>query len=123
MVQLQQTGPFVERWKGKEASFMTSNKHGDKEKKDRGIHHDYKGFKLVEGDKNGLQRVALNSLQTLKNKQCSSYRLQTFGPPLLLQRVADVVRRLQMFWLRKNKQHLSRRIKKINLVIQIREGN
>ncbi|KAL4557739.1 hypothetical protein LXL04_035927 [Taraxacum kok-saghyz] len=40
-------------------------------------------------------------------KQSSSCRLQTFGPPLLLQRLADVVRRLQMFWLRKNKQHLN----------------
>ncbi|KAL4555538.1 hypothetical protein LXL04_038160 [Taraxacum kok-saghyz] len=35
-----------------------------------------------------------------------SGRLQTFGPPLLLQRLADVVRRLQIFWLRKNKRHL-----------------
>ncbi|KAL4556139.1 hypothetical protein LXL04_038782 [Taraxacum kok-saghyz] len=34
--------------------------------------------------------------QTLKNKQSSSCRLQTFGPPLLLQRLADVVGRLQM---------------------------
>ncbi|KAL4569784.1 hypothetical protein LXL04_025427 [Taraxacum kok-saghyz] len=49
-----------------------------------------------------------SSLQTLKNKQSSSCRLQTFGPPLLLQRFADVVRRLQMFWFRKNKQHLRR---------------
>ncbi|KAL4585014.1 hypothetical protein LXL04_009627 [Taraxacum kok-saghyz] len=31
----------------------------------------------------------------------------TFGPPLLVQRVADVVHRLQMFWLRKNKRHLN----------------
>ncbi|KAL4583582.1 hypothetical protein LXL04_008160 [Taraxacum kok-saghyz] len=38
-----------------------------------------------------------SSLQTLKNKQSSCSRLQTFGPPLLLQRVADVVRRLQMW--------------------------
>ncbi|KAL4576521.1 hypothetical protein LXL04_012616 [Taraxacum kok-saghyz] len=38
-----------------------------------------------------------SSLQTFKNKQSSSCNLQTFGPPLLLQRIADVVRRLQMF--------------------------
>ncbi|KAJ0488246.1 hypothetical protein HanHA300_Chr12g0430821 [Helianthus annuus] len=34
-------------------------------------------------------------LQKLKNKQSSSCRLQRFGPPLLLQMSADVVRRLQ----------------------------
>ncbi|KAJ0480189.1 hypothetical protein HanIR_Chr13g0628691 [Helianthus annuus] len=40
-------------------------------------------------------------------KQSSSCRLQRFGPPLLLQMSADVVRRLQIFYLRKNKQHLN----------------
>ncbi|KAJ0441949.1 hypothetical protein HanIR_Chr16g0803641 [Helianthus annuus] len=40
------------------------------------------------------------------NKRSSPCRLQTFGPPLLLQMPADVVRRLQTFSRRKNKQHL-----------------
>ncbi|KAJ0658213.1 hypothetical protein HanLR1_Chr14g0555231 [Helianthus annuus] len=34
-----------------------------------------------------------------KNKQSSCCRLQRFGPPLLLQMSADVVRRLQIFYL------------------------
>ncbi|MFS7976564.1 hypothetical protein Hanom_Chr10g00893941 [Helianthus anomalus] len=42
-----------------------------------------------------------------KNKQSSPCRLQRFGPALLLQMFADVVRRLQTFYLRKNKQHLN----------------
>ncbi|MFS7954065.1 hypothetical protein Hanom_Chr07g00625941 [Helianthus anomalus] len=42
-----------------------------------------------------------------KNKQSSPCRLQRFGPALLLQMFADVVRRLETFYLRKNKQHLS----------------
>ncbi|KAL8242004.1 hypothetical protein R6Q59_012306 [Mikania micrantha] len=37
--------------------------------------------------------------QTLKNKQSSFNRLQIFCPTLLLQRSADVVRRLQTFYL------------------------
>ncbi|KAL4586877.1 hypothetical protein LXL04_011522 [Taraxacum kok-saghyz] len=60
---------------------------------------------LLKGD--NITLMMNFSLQTLKNKQSSSCRLQTFGPPLLLQRLADVVRRLQMFWLRKNKRHLN----------------
>ncbi|KAM0044191.1 hypothetical protein Hdeb2414_s0010g00350291 [Helianthus debilis subsp. tardiflorus] len=38
-------------------------------------------------------------LKKLKNKQSSSCRLQRFDPPLLLQMSADVVRRLQTFYL------------------------
>ncbi|KAJ0872853.1 hypothetical protein HanRHA438_Chr11g0528461 [Helianthus annuus] len=48
----------------------------------------------------------INSLQKLKNKHSSPCRLQMFGSPLLLQMSADVVRRLQTFYLWKNKQHL-----------------
>lgn len=49
------TSPFVEKWQGKEASFMRSNEHGDRE---RQRHWDTSGLegvalKLVEGDKNG----------------------------------------------------------------------
>ncbi|MFS8002999.1 hypothetical protein Hanom_Chr13g01208721 [Helianthus anomalus] len=51
-------------------------------------------------------RVCISSLQKLKNKQSSSCRLQRFGPPLQLQMSADMVRRLQTFYLLKNKQHL-----------------
>ncbi|KAJ0868173.1 hypothetical protein HanRHA438_Chr12g0571601 [Helianthus annuus] len=42
-----------------------------------------------------------------KTKPSSPCRLQTFGLPLLLQMPVDVVRRLQTFSRRKNKQHLS----------------
>ncbi|KAJ0918527.1 hypothetical protein HanRHA438_Chr05g0218961 [Helianthus annuus] len=41
----------------------------------------------------------ISSLQKLKNKQSSPCTLQRFGPPLLLQMSADVVRRLQTFYL------------------------
>ncbi|KAL7616018.1 hypothetical protein Lser_V15G02690 [Lactuca serriola] len=49
------TSPFVEKWKGNEASFMQSNEHGNREKQ---RHWDTSGLqgvalKLVEGDKNG----------------------------------------------------------------------
>ncbi|KAL4575751.1 hypothetical protein LXL04_011836 [Taraxacum kok-saghyz] len=50
--------------------------------------------------------TAIEQSADVKNKQSSCCRLQTFGPPLLLQRLADMVRRLQMFWLRKNKRPL-----------------
>ena len=51
--------------------------------------------------------VYFTRLQTLKNKQSSSCRLQTFSPPLLLHMFADMVRKLQMFCLSKNKQQPS----------------
>ncbi|MFS7918080.1 hypothetical protein Hanom_Chr03g00196681 [Helianthus anomalus] len=35
----------------------------------------------------------------LRNKRSSSCRLQRFGPPLQLQMSADVVRRLQTFYI------------------------
>ncbi|MFS7914723.1 hypothetical protein Hanom_Chr02g00156861 [Helianthus anomalus] len=41
----------------------------------------------------------LPQLQKLKNKQSFSYRLHRFGPPLRLQMSADLVRRLQTFYL------------------------
>ncbi|KAL8262896.1 hypothetical protein R6Q59_024245 [Mikania micrantha] len=49
------TSPFVEKWQGKEASFMQSNEHGNRE---RERHWDTSGLegvalKLVEGDKSG----------------------------------------------------------------------
>ncbi|KAL4556320.1 hypothetical protein LXL04_038967 [Taraxacum kok-saghyz] len=62
-----------------------------------------------------LMQIYSSSLQTLKNKQSSSCRLQTFGPPLLLQRLADVVRRLQMFWFRKNKRRLRLGLLKLDM--------
>ncbi|KAJ0957841.1 putative phosphoglucan, water dikinase [Helianthus annuus] len=49
------TSPFVDKWQGKEASFMQSNEHGNRE---RERHWDTSGLegvalKLVEGDKSG----------------------------------------------------------------------
>ncbi|KAJ0928592.1 hypothetical protein HanRHA438_Chr04g0195781 [Helianthus annuus] len=43
--------------------------------------------------------MMFSSLQKLKNKQSSTRRLERFGPPLLLQMSADVVCRLQTFYL------------------------
>ncbi|KAJ0859094.1 hypothetical protein HanRHA438_Chr13g0608501 [Helianthus annuus] len=54
-----------------------------------------------------LPPVYFRSLNTLKKKPSSSWRLHRFGTPLLLQMSADVVRRLLTFYLLKNKQHLS----------------
>ncbi|KAL4562084.1 hypothetical protein LXL04_034276 [Taraxacum kok-saghyz] len=48
------------------------------------------------------KKTLVKKLQKLKNKQSSFCRLQTFGLPLLLQIVADMVRRLQMFCLENN---------------------
>ncbi|KAL4557038.1 hypothetical protein LXL04_035208 [Taraxacum kok-saghyz] len=59
------------------------------------------------------------SVQTLKNKQSSSCRLQMFGPPLLLQRLADVGRRLQMFCLRKNKQYHGNLLQRLEFHIYV----
>ncbi|MFS7990256.1 hypothetical protein Hanom_Chr11g01056601 [Helianthus anomalus] len=56
--------------------------------------HKFGGILIILGVK--FQKF-ISSLQKLKNKQSSPCRLQRFGPPLLLQMSADVVRRLQKF--------------------------
>lgn len=49
------TSPFVEKWQGKEASFMRSNEHGDRERQRQWDTSGLEGvaLKLVEGDRDG----------------------------------------------------------------------
>ncbi|KVI00392.1 ATP-grasp fold, subdomain 1 [Cynara cardunculus var. scolymus] len=49
------TSPFVEKWQGKEASFMRSNEHGDRERQRQWDTAGLEGvaLKLVEGDRDG----------------------------------------------------------------------